>query len=181
MEYNKDKLFKTILNTYVHIHPINLDKNIKDKILLTLKNNYKDKCTRKYGDILKILRIISYKDNIISNSNLNIIFNVKYEILSLKPTIGLELIAITQLIFSEGILLKINNNIRIFIKECELIYHKYDIENNLFIKKDKLITDELIIINNSNIEQNSLIQFRIKSLKYEINMYTCIGEFIKIL
>lgn len=157
MDYTK----KFEQTSIVTIKPHELDpvkEYIKIKILAKI-----DSCTEKYGYVTDInnIRILS---NIISRISGVCIFNVKYDLITLKPESGHVYTCNVNWIYKEGGIFVEYNNINILIPYAYLTDWKY--KNNYYFKDDRKIS------------VGDWVKVRIITVKYENHTYPCIGTII---
>ena len=76
-----------ILERKICIDSEYIDKNIRNNILLKIKEITNNECSKSEGYFLNIIKIICIKDNYIS-PNCENIFIVEFEAETLKPDIG---------------------------------------------------------------------------------------------
>lgn len=95
---------------------VSLDKNRFDQILLeTIKTQYTHKCTRQYGYILRVLRVLHIHKKFLSIYNGNIVVNCEVEVNNLIPEIGKSYQAVIRNIYPQGLIVLVENCIRVFI------------------------------------------------------------------
>lgn len=146
----------------ISINSNKLDSNITGHIaekLLELKN----KCDHNYGYIIDIdTKKINILDNVISNSEPNIFFTVKFRAQVFKPKIEDNYEGIVCILFPHGILVDVMNRIKVLIPSNKM--KGYAFNSGIFCKGDKIIKkDDNIIV-------------KINMIKYEKQNFNCIGE-----
>ena len=109
---------------------------------LKVKNVYENECTHENGYILKVNKIVSIKDNYISNVNSSIIFVLDIDVEVLKPDINSIYVDKVSMIFSGGLFINIKNKIKVLIPVSSLVDYKFDTATKSFIKNDKTIVKE---------------------------------------
>jgi len=168
MEFNSKQNKKKIIIEKIHIEPKYLNSNISNIIVELLKKKYNNKCIKNCGYIISIEKLLSYNNNIISNSNPNVIFDIKYEMMILEPYVGMKLLGPIILIFEEGLLVKIRNNLKILIKKESIFNYKLTNDGCEY-------SDNIEMCNGDN------IKIEITKMKFEKNRYTCIGKFLELM
>lgn len=156
-----------IISETIPINPYYLDNNIKTHMLNLLKQDIQGTCTLSNGYIISVNKIIELGDNIISSANSFIIFNIKYEITYIKPEIQKVYYGKVCMILENGIFVYIENMLKILIPSTTLKYVKYKIDTNTFSNEDITI----------NIGYDIYVE--ITAIKYETNMFRCIGKMVE--
>lgn len=157
----------TNIERRICLDPQFLDSNIMDHLLEKIKSSLKNECTKEFGYIIDVKRIISISDNWISAANSDIVFNVIFEVETLKPEIGLQLQGNVCMIFPNGILLDIKNKLKFLIpldslKGYELNKAGMFYENgNKKIKKEDKLTVEVV------------------EIKYKDQSFMCFGNLVE--
>ena len=153
-----------IIQKRVCIEPENLSSNLKIHIFDTLKKSIKNTCSKKFGYIIDIVKLIKIKDNYISNANSETVFEVMFEIETLKPEINKVFTGIVCMIFDRGIFLNIKNKFKVLIPLSTMMEYKF-IQSEKILRKGK---DE--------IQQGDILNVKITDVKYSNKSYICFGE-----
>lgn len=158
----------SILNieTNICVEPYYFNSNIYTHIFDKIKNNLEDTCTKEYGYILEVKKLIKIKDNYIS-SNCEHIFIVCIEILNLKPEIGKEFEGIICMIFSEGIFINIKDKLKVLVPVSYIKDYKYNQDKNIFINNNN---------ENDFFKQNDKVNVIISGIKYSKQNFSCFGN-----
>ena len=154
------------IESRISLQPQFLTKNyvnaLFEKLCLVTKNH----CNNDYGFILKVNKIISIKDNFISNVDCEIIFVVRYEAETLKPELGKEFDGVVCMIFHGGIFVSIKNKFEVLVPISKLENFVYDSNSKSFTKAS-----------GETIREKDSIKVKIIGLKYCTDKkYKCFGE-----
>lgn len=123
---------ENILKKRIVIHPHEFSENITDLIERKIKNL---PCTREYGYVIEIIKILSY-ESMLSRNNGNNIVTVQIKAYTFLPTVGLDIDCIVNMIFPQCIFATFIN-IKIVIPVSELENFTY--ENQQFKNADTVI------------------------------------------
>ena len=146
----------------IYILPEEIVNNIHDLIDSKIKEKYEKTCNKDYGYILKIENVGQNYTNIINTiGNGEILFNVYFICLVLKPNKGMTLTGKIYMIFRHGIFANIDK-IKILIPESKL--NKWTFEKDQFIKEDKIL------------KIGDVININISDTRYEKKNFSCIGS-----
>lgn len=156
-------MFKTTITENIFLEPKELNCDYKENIINKIKNKYTNYCSEENGHILKIYENIEIKGNFLSSVNSGVYFIVKFKVKSLKPKIDDEIIGEVFFIHSNGIILKINEKLKIAISKNNL--GKYVYKDDTFKRK------------NDSINLGDKIKSRISSIKYEKGSFHLLGVF----
>ena len=158
----------TVLNIEkkICLPPESFDKNIKTHIFNKLKQDLENTCSKEYGYILEVNKLLKIKDNYIS-SNCENIFIVDVEIVNLKPEIEKEFQGTICMIFSGGIFINVKNKLKVLVPTSYIIDYKFNQDKNIFI-------------NNENadiaIKQGDNLHVLISGIKYSKQNFSCFGK-----
>ena len=147
-----------------------LNKDIKDVILDKIRENTKDECSKEFGYILNINKIVKIVDNYISNVNCENVFIVLFEAEVLKPENGKTFSGVVCMIFNGGIFLNIKNKQKILIPLMSLTKYTFDQTNKCF--KSKTEKDKII-------KEGSILDVVITGTKYSKKTFSCFGNLIE--
>ena len=156
----------SIISQKVYIKPEHLSHDVEVKILNKLKFSLEDKCTKQYGYIISVNRLVSISDNIISNTSGNIIFEVQCEIEYLKPIIGEHYEAKVIMIFQDGVVVKVQDRFTVFIRSNNMNEYEFDKIAGSYKKGKK------------EIQVDDDINMEIINIRYEKQNYDGIGKLI---
>lgn len=155
-----------IIQKRICIEPEFLDSNIEQNIFNKLKKSTVNQCSKEFGYILDIVKLIEIKDNYISNASSEIVFEVMFEIETLKPEIDKIFTGDVCMIFVGGIFLNIKNKIKVLIPITTMKDYKF-IQSEKIFKKDKIV-----------IKQGDVLNVKITGIKYQKKNYNCYGELV---
>lgn len=156
-----------ILNKKICLEPEYLDNNFESHLLEKLNKVNKNECTKEYGYILNINKIIKIQDNYIAPANSNIIFNLKVEASVLKPEKDVEVEGNVCMIFNNGIFIEVIKNLKVLVLKSSLDGYKFDQQNLEYIKNKKVIRN------------GTKLKVKISGVKYEKKTFCCFGELIE--
>ena len=145
-----------------------LDSNIKAHLLEKIKKTVLNECTKDYGYILDVKRIIKINDNYISNANCDIIFSVLFEVENLKPENGKKFQGEVCMIFGGGIFINIKNKQKVLIPITNLKDYTYNQSEKTFKKGSKVI------------KENDVLELIITGTKYSKQKFSCFGNLVEI-
>jgi DNA-directed RNA polymerase subunit E'/Rpb7 len=155
---------KTVIERRICVEPQYLSKDIMTHIFNKIRDNTVNECTKDNGYILKINKIIGITDNYISNSNSEIVFNVKYEVQNLKPEIDKKYNGSVCMLFQSGIFLNIESKIKVLIPLDYLKNYVYNQSKSEYKQKNRVIKigDKIDVI--------------ITAINYAKQNFNCIGK-----
>ena len=148
------------------LQPEFFDKNIQTHIFNKLKQDLENTCSKEYGYILEVNKVLKIKDNYIS-SNCENIFVVDLQFTTLKPEIDKEFSGVICMIFSGGVFINIKNKLKVLVPESCILDYKFNQYKNIFIN----ITDETITI-----KQGDIVNVIISGIKYSKKNFSCFGR-----
>lgn len=151
-----------------------LDSDIESHILSKIKNIMTGCWSLNYGYILKVVRIIKIGDNHINNATSLVVFDVDYEIETLKPEQGLILSGKVGMVFCHGIFVVIHKIIG--NKLTELFQVLIPVKNLVNLKFDR--TNKCFRSATKTISENDDINIKITTAQYSDNKYICIGNLV---
>lgn len=103
----------------VEIPPSSLNPGLKTHILTQLQKKFEKTCSKQHGHILQVMHIVSIKDNMISRTTSNILFNVVFEIERFLPTEGKVVEGTVQMVRPYGILFDCSR-VKVFVASKDL-------------------------------------------------------------
>jgi len=145
-----------------------LDKNIMKNLFLKLSELTNDNCSKEYGFIIKINKLIEIVDHKIGRANIDNIFHVKFEASVLKPRKDVIVQGKVVMIYEDGIFISILNRQNMLIPRSKL--------NNYNFQKDK--TSYIHNNTGNTITINSIIKAKIITAIYNNNSYSCFGYIV---
>ena len=147
------------INLRLVIKPENFGKDIEK---LIKENSMNKDCTKEYGYIIKINKIINWNNMLSRNNGANII-NALVQAQTFLPKIGLLMDSIVNMIFPQCIFAEYLN-IKIVIPANSNELKDYVYENQIF-KNDKNI-----------IQIGDIIKIEILNIRYNNKKLSCIGK-----
>lgn len=149
-----------IIERRVYIEPKYLDTNLMKHILNKIKQTTINECTKEYGHILSVDRIVEI------TANIDTIFTVKFEVTTLKPEPGKKFDAVVCMIYKDGIFVNIAEKQKMLIPVVNLIDYKYNEAENVYINtKTK-----------NKISMGDTIQIKVTAAKYSNQNFSCVGS-----
>ena len=121
-----------IIQKRICLEPEFLNTNLKKNIFDKLKKTTNNECSKEFGYILNIVKLIKIVDNYVSNASSEIVFEVMFEIETLKPEIDKVFTGEVCMIFGGGIFLNIKNKIKVLIPLTSIKDYK-------FIQSEKIL------------------------------------------
>jgi len=103
----------------IEILPEYLDEMLEMHILNALRKKFDGTCSKTHGYILRVIRIVSLRENILSRTTANILFPVVFEMERFLPVEGKRVSSIIQMIRPYGIL-SVYANVKIFVASKDL-------------------------------------------------------------
>ena len=142
---------ESVIKVKLNIKPNCLTSQLKKFILEEINKIYLNSCNKKYGYIVKINKIISYKNNNLSNITNSIVFDIIFKALTLKPKIGITLDCNISMIFQHGIFANVNE-LKVLIPISNLGDFEINFQpkstpciNNKKMKKKCEIDDQILV------------------------------------
>ena len=135
----------------VKIKPENLHADLEKHILLKLKFELTNTCSKKNGTIIEVMKIISIVDKLISNSSSDIICLVSLVVCVFIPEVDKTYNASVLNVYTEGVMLEINK-----------------IQKILVPKKT---------YNEIHYVSGDVVKVKITDIMYYGNKFSCIGKF----
>ena len=151
----------------ISIDPKFLDSNISYHILQKIRQNMEGKCTLDYGYIISVNKIVELGENIVAPANSLVVYDVKYEAVTIKPEKGMELSGEICMVFQHGVFADILKKLKVLIPVGSM--EEYTFSGDSFVSKE----------DDENIEVGSEVNIRITMVKYEKKSFSCIGELVK--
>ena len=159
-------LLMTILEKKICLESKYLDKNLRKSILDKAKTCFKNDCSKEYGYILNVNKIVKIKDNYISNVNSDVIFIIDIDVDTLKPEINDILSDKVSMIFSGGLFINIKDRIKVLIPVNSLSGYTFEQSTKRFIKDKNII------------KENDIVKVKISGVKYSNKNFSCFGELV---
>ena len=145
-----------------------LGKKLNEYIFSRLKEVAKNDCTKEYGYIIKVNKLIKIVDNYISNVNSELVFIVEFEAETLKPKINDIFEDEIFLVLKGGIFFNINNKFKVLIPPSALSNYQFDSECKSYVNK----TDDNKLI------KGKKCKIKITGIRYINKKFDCFGELV---
>ena len=155
---------KKIISQKVSLESKYLDSDYEEHILKKIKINMENTCSYNHGYIISVNKILDIGENMISNANSSVIFNVKYEVDILKPEIDDILNGTVCMIIEDGILLDIDEKIKILISAQSMKNYEYNKDKNVFVDGKDII------------QMGMNIDTQVIQIQYEKHNFSYIGK-----
>lgn len=146
------------------LDPVCLDQNILEHLFDKIRESTENECTKEYGYILSVDRLVEIKDNYVSAANSDIVFEVSFEAQTLKPDIGTKLTGVVCMVVKHGVFLSVRDKMKVLVP---MTGYNFDSENNCYTKDD-------VIIQNGDI-----LSVQIVGSKYSKQSFSCYGSLIE--
>ncbi len=148
------------------IESVCLGPQIKKHIYQRLHDKMVGKCNQEYGYILSISDKIKIIDNSLAPAGSGVLFNVKFDIESLKPVENEKYKGKVCMILQHGIFVEVADKLKILIPSDKMNNYKYS-KNKKLWKKD-----------GNYINLNDYVTITINLIKYEKKNFNCIGTLV---
>lgn len=156
-----------VIERRICLEPQFLDSNIMDHLFEKIKSSVLNECTKEFGYIIEVKRILEIRDNWISSANSDVVFNVLFEAETLKPEVGLHLQGKVCMIFPNGILLDIQNKLKFLIPLQSLEGYELN-KAGMFYKKGE-----------EKIEKGDELTVEVSEIKYKDQSFMCFGNLVE--
>ena len=150
----------SIIEKRITLNPKYLTKNIKKHLIKQIEQETKNDCSKEYGYILKIKKLIDIKDNEDTS------FLVKFEAETLKPEKDKILDGTVCKIYKDGIFVDIQQKQKILIPAMNIADFEFDEDNNKYFNEN----------NEETIKENDTITVKISAVKYNKRKFSCFGS-----
>jgi DNA-directed RNA polymerase subunit E'/Rpb7 len=159
---NIAKLEKRILLESKYLSS-DINKHICNNLIKITENE----CSKDYGYIIEIVKIIDIKEHEIGRVNFDNIFTVLFEAKILNPLPGSEFEAIVCLIYKDGIFVNIHNKQKMLIPRKNIEEYDFLEDKNRYETKT------------SQIRLNDKVKVKITASQYRKKSFSCFGTLIK--
>jgi DNA-directed RNA polymerase subunit E'/Rpb7 len=146
-----------------------LDKHLNKHILDRLHEVSENECTKDYGYVLKVNKLMKIVDNYISNVNSELIFIVEYDADIIKPQMNDVYTDEVFLVLRNGIFFNIKNKFKVLIPPDALSDYIFDSDNKVYTHKD----DATKIL-----AKGSICQVQITGVRYMNRKFDCFGKIV---
>lgn len=138
-----------------------IDKYICEKLVKITENE----CSKEYGHIIEVIRILDIEDHEIGRVNFDNIFNIKFEAYVLNPISDTEFEGKVCLLYKDGIFVNIMDRQKMLIPRKEL--SEYEFMDTKYVKDD----EEIII--------GSDLKVKVTASQYRKKNFSCFGKLVK--
>jgi DNA-directed RNA polymerase subunit E'/Rpb7 len=153
----------------IPLHSKFLTSDYLSDLFRIAKETFENECSKDYGYILEVKKIVKVVDNYISPVDGSNMFLIILEVVVIKPEIDKVFVDKICMIFNGGIFVNVYDKIKVLIPSNSLTKYKFDSMNKEFINIDN---DKL------RYRQEDLIKIKINGVKYTQKQFACFGEII---
>lgn len=157
---------KAVLEKRILLDSKYLTKDIKQHICNKLVEVTKEECSKDYGYIIEIIKILEIKGHEIGRVNFDNIFTVIFEAYILNPVSGAEFEGVVCLIYKDGVFVNILDKQKMLIPKESIKDYKFDEDKNIYKKGDSVIT------------QDTKVKVRVTASQYRKKSFSCFGSLI---
>jgi DNA-directed RNA polymerase subunit E'/Rpb7 len=157
---------KAVLEKRILLDSKYLTKDIKQHICNKLVEVTKEECSKDYGYIIEIIKILEIKGHEIGRVNFDNIFTVIFEAYILNPVSGAEFEGVVCLIYKDGIFVNILDKQKMLIPKESIKDYKFDEDKNIYKKGDSVIA------------QDTKVKVRVTASQYRKKSFSCFGSLI---
>ena len=151
----------------VIVSPADLSKDLKKIITVKLLEQVIGNCNLKYGYFIKISNIGDIKNGLIMEGSGDIIFNITYKVVLMRPFKGEICEGIIDKIFEEG-------GIHVKVGPMVVLIPKDELKTSYILDKRNLTyNDEK---NNIEFKVGSKVRFRYRDIQFDKNEFKPIGS-----
>jgi DNA-directed RNA polymerase subunit E'/Rpb7 len=143
-----------------------LGKQLNQFIFSRLKEVAENDCTKEYGYILKVNKLMKIIDNYISNVNSELVFIVEFEAETLKPQINDIFEDEIFLVLRGGIFFNINNKFKVLIHPNSLSLYHFDTDTKSYVNPTNILV------------KGTKCKLKITGIRYINKKFDCFGELI---
>lgn len=157
---NTNLYFKSVLEEPIYVKINNINSNLEEIILSTIKNSFEGKCTNNGYIKRNTIKIVSYSSGIVNSNYIK--FNIIFECFICYPTDGMIISCVVKNVTKAGL-------------RCELDEEKSPLI--IFIAKDHHYNN----LEFNNVKENDIIKIKILGQRFELNdeNISVIGEFLE--
>ena len=148
---------KAVITRRVYLDPKFLDENIMVHLLKRCSELSVGECTKEYGHILSVNRILEVLNNE------DTIFTVRFEAETLKPKSGDKLSGKVCMLYKDGIFVQVSDKQKMLIPASSIKGYVYDDSSHIYSNGKKKIKD------GDNIEAI------VTASQYSKQNFSCIG------
>lgn len=156
----------TIITRRICLESKFLDSNILRHLLNKIIDLTKNECSKEYGFIIGIKRIISIDDSWISAASSENVFTITFEAITLKPEIGSVLEGNVCMIFPNGILLNIEDKMKFLVPLSSLSEYQLNKQEGFYFNEKRKIS------------KNDRVSVSVVDVKYKNQTFMCFGNLV---
>jgi DNA-directed RNA polymerase II subunit RPB7 len=146
--------------------PSSLGREVENLIRAELVEKVQGSVSLKYGYIVCVMKILKIGQGKVLDTTGNVIFNVEYKAVVMKPMINELMEGVVEKVESYGVNVTAGLLRKIFISSNHFPGDfVYDENTNSFKSKDL----------NEEVKVDSEIRFRVTAINYEMNQFLCTG------
>ena len=158
-----------ILKQRLVIENCYLGKDLQSSIFTRLKEVAENECSKEFGYIIKVNKLIKIVDNYISNVNSELIFIVEFEAETIKPEIGSIYEDDIFLVLRGGIFFHISNKFKVLIPPNSLDDYTFNADKKSYVNKN----DSSIVLS-----KGEKCKIKITGIRYMNKKFDCFGELV---
>jgi DNA-directed RNA polymerase subunit E'/Rpb7 len=143
-----------------------LGRNLNASILSRLKEVAENDCTKEYGYIIKVIKLLKIVDNYISNVNSELVFIVDFQAQTLKPEVNSIFEDEIFLVLRGGIFFDINGKFKVLIPPNSLTSYTFNADTKSYENKTEKLT------------KGVKCKLKITGIRYINKKFDCFGELI---
>ena len=110
-----------------------LDRDIMDHLLNKLRRLTKGECTKEYGHILDVKRVVKIVKHWISSGDSTNVFILKFEANIFRPRKGLEITGIVHAIYIQGIFIRVTGGQMLLVPAPTLTDYTFVEEDSAYV------------------------------------------------
>lgn len=160
-------VYKMKLTIDLPILPQYLNASVMEYIKTLAEQKMKGVCTEENGYITSVALVGGVKKNVITRANSDVLVTVDVEVECFKPEVGTEYVGKVCLIFPGGILVMVNDKLKVYISNLTEDGYKF-VSTQLCYTSDK-----------HSIKNGDYIKIKLLGVKFNLNGFTSFGKLIK--
>ena len=158
---------KVVLSKRIILESKYLTHDIDNYICDKLIKNTQNECSKEYGHIVEVIKILNIEGHEIGRVNFDNIFNVKFEAFVLNPTPNSEFECEVCLLYKDGIFVNIMERQKMLIPRKELNNYDYDETNMKYVNEE----EEIVI--------GSKLKVKVTASQYRKKNFSCFGKLVQ--
>jgi DNA-directed RNA polymerase subunit E'/Rpb7 len=162
----------TTITQKIPLETMYLDSRVHDHLLSKLRSVTEGTCTLNNGYIISVSSITKILGNNISIDGSLVVFNVVYEAVCIKPTVGAKLSGKVCMVFAQGIFVDVSSKMKVLIPVANMPKFSYEsssTDSDVFVYREKKKIKKVI-------KRDMTIDIEIKMVKYDQKQFSCIGK-----